>query len=235
MITENSKASRGRPKGRTEKGLQAKAALYQTAIRLFGERGYHETTLRSIAAAAAVSPGLLYKYFPSKSAVVLELYDELSAELENRATQMKAGSWRERALFALDTSLAVLSAHRSTLAALIPVLIGDPDEGVFSERTAFSRRRVQGVFLDAVAGARETFSKRDAEALGRLLYLLHLAVILWWLLDKSPEQMATRGLLGVVRRLAPAASLALRMARARATVRRLDELSQMAFLGEKRI
>ena len=33
-----------------------------------------------------------------------------------------------------------------------------------------------------------------AAALGRLLYLVHLAVLLWWLLDKSPRQRATTGL-----------------------------------------
>ena len=32
------------------------------------------------------------------------------------------------------------------------------------------------------------------EAIGRLLYLLHLAILLWWLLDKSMKQRATTAL-----------------------------------------
>ena len=142
VITENSKRPRGRPKGHTERGLEARSKLYETAIRLFSERGYEETTLRDIAAEAGVSPALLYKYFPGKSAVVLELYDALSRELEIRARDLRPVPWRERALEALEASLSVLSPHRATLAALVPVLIGDPEQGVFSERTAFSRLRV---------------------------------------------------------------------------------------------
>lgn len=223
---------RGRPKGLTDKGLQARAELYRTAIRLFGERGYQKTTLRDIAADAGVSPGLLYKYFPGKSAVVLELYDELSAELARRTRALKPGAWRERAFFVLEASFAVLSPHRATLSGLIPVLVGDREQGLFSDRTAFSRARVQGAFVEAVRGARERLPERDAEALGRLLYVTHLAVLLWWLLDKSPGQVATRGLLAVARQLSGAAALALRLPRARATVRRLDALVRQGLFGE---
>jgi AcrR family transcriptional regulator len=228
VFTSKGRRPRGRPKGRTEKGLEARRRLYQTATRLFAEKGYEQTTLRDIASAAGVSPCLLYKYFPSKAAVVLELYDELSAEFERRARSMRPGPWRERALFALETSLDVLGPHRSTLAALASILIADPERGVFSGLTQFSRARVEKVFIDAVVGAREKLMPQDGEALGRLLYLLHLAVILWWLLDKSPSQSATRGLIIVIRRLAPAASLALRVPRTRATVLQLDELVRRA-------
>ena len=36
------------------------------ALRLFGERGYASTPVSAIAAAAGVSQGLLYHYFPGK-------------------------------------------------------------------------------------------------------------------------------------------------------------------------
>ena len=83
------------------------------------------------------------------------------------------------------------------LRALIPVLVGDHDDGVFAERTAFSRLRVQRVFEDAAAGATDAPKAPLAEALGRLLYLVHLAVLLWWLLDKTPRQRATAALVAL--------------------------------------
>jgi len=50
MFTTDSKPrQRGRPPGQTLKGAEAKDRLYATAIGLFGERGYDETTLRDIA------------------------------------------------------------------------------------------------------------------------------------------------------------------------------------------
>jgi AcrR family transcriptional regulator len=222
----------GRPRGRTEQGRRTRILLYETAIRLFVEKGYQETTLRGIAASAGVSPALLYKYFPSKSAVVLELYDGLSADYAHQATEMKPGKWRERAVYALETSLSVLASHRSTLAALTPVLVGDPDHGLFSERTSFSRVRVQQVFIDAVSGSKDNLAADDAEALGRLLYVVHLLVLLWWLLDKSPNQVATRGLLAVARKLSHGVALALRFPRARAMTRHLDGLVGQALFGE---
>src|SRR5437868_6016902 len=79
---------RGRPPGTTSQGQAARQLLYDTAIRLIGERGFENTTLRDVAAAAGVSVGLLYRYFPSKQAVVLALYEELSAEQESRGESM---------------------------------------------------------------------------------------------------------------------------------------------------
>lgn len=41
--------------------------LYETATELFLKQGYENTTIRQIAAAAEVSTGTVYRYFPSKS------------------------------------------------------------------------------------------------------------------------------------------------------------------------
>lgn len=67
-------------------------------------------------------------------------------------------------------------------------------------------------------------------ARGRLLYLLHLGVILWWLLDKSRGQRATRGLLSLWRRMLPSATLALRLPLVRGAVEAADMLFREALL-----
>src|SRR5215510_5768510 len=97
MFTETVKPrGRGRPPGQTAQGTAARDRLYATAIRLIAERGYDATTLRDIAKQANVSVGLLYRYFPSKQAVIIALYDQLSSEYEKEAAAMKPGPWRER-------------------------------------------------------------------------------------------------------------------------------------------
>lgn len=202
---------RGRPPGRTAQGAETCQRLYQTAIRLIAARGWEATTLRDVAREAGVSVGLLYRYFPSKRAVVLALYDELSAAYAARAAAMRPGRWRDRSLYALRTSLEVLDPHRGTLAALVPILVGDPDEGLFAPSTAFSRLRVQAVFVQAVLGASDAPRGALGPALGRLLYLVHLAVLLWWLLDKSPGQWATQALLALLERALRLAAPALRV------------------------
>lgn len=233
MFTKNVKTRRrGRPPGPTAHGAAARRRLYQTAVQLIGERGYEAATLRDVADRAGVSVGLLYRYFPSKRAVVLALYDELSAEYAARASEMAAGKWRDRFLFALRTSLEVLGPHRDALSALVPILVGDPEEGLFAPSTAFSRLRVQAVFERAVVGAADAPPARVGESLGRLLYLVHLAVILWWLLDLSRQQRATSGLVSLMQRMLPSMALTLRLPPVRGFVSSADELARDAFFGE---
>src|SRR5687767_7099168 len=127
MFTETVKPRRGRPSGPTPQGAAAKNRLYVTALELIAARGYEKTTLRDIASAAGVSVGLLYRYFPSKQAIVIALYDELSAQYARRTAEMPPGTWRERFIFALTASLEVLEPHEVALRALTPVLVGDPE------------------------------------------------------------------------------------------------------------
>jgi AcrR family transcriptional regulator len=232
MFTENVKPrKRGRPPGQTAQGAAARDRLYSTAMRLIAQRGYEATTLRDIAKEASVSVGLLYRYFPSKQAVIIALYEELSAEYARQAANMHPGRWRDRFIFALNMSLHVLEPHRVPLRALIPVLVGDPDDGVFAASTAFSRLRVQRVFEEAVVGSTDAPKQPLAEALGRLLYLVHLAVLLWWLLDKSSKQRATAALVSLTQQLLPSAALTLRVPPVRRFVLSLDELIRAGLFG----
>src|SRR6185369_129349 len=93
------------------------------------------------------------------------------------------------------------------------------------------RQRVQRAFEDAVVGSTDAPKPPLAEALGRLLYLVHLAVLLWWLLDKSPKQRATAALVPLTRQLLPAAALALRVPTVRKFVIAVDELVREALFG----
>jgi AcrR family transcriptional regulator len=186
-----------------------------------------------VADAAGVSVGLLYRYFPNKRAVMLALYDELSLDQLAHANAMPSGTWRDRFLFTLEASLSVLRPHRRTLAALIPVMISSEPDGLFGSATAFSRHRVQRVFQDAVVGAKDAPRGELAAALGRLLYLVHLAVILWWLLDRSPGQRATKGLVALIRQMLPSAALTLHLRAVRGFVQSADALFREGLLGEK--
>lgn len=233
MFTQNRKGgARGRPRGRTAEGEAARQHLYEAAIALIGERGYDAATLREVASRARVSPALLYRYFPNKRAVVLALYDELSDTFARRAGDLPPGRWRDRFVHLLGLSLDVLGPHRVTLRALAPLLVGDADEGVFARNTSFSRLRVQGAFRDAVADASDAPARPLAEALGRLLYLVHLAIVLWWLLDRSPGQRATTALVALLGRMLPSVALTLRLPRVRRYVHDADLLVGEALLDE---
>jgi AcrR family transcriptional regulator len=228
---ENTKR-RGRPPGITEAGLRARELLFRTAVERMIEVGYDATTLRDVARRAGVSAALLYRHYPGKRALVLELYQRLSAEYAAAASAMPRAGWGERFLFALDTSLAVLAPHRSALAALLPVLVSDAEGGLFSPGGEPCRRSVEVVFEEAVTGARNAPGTREeAAALGRVLYLAHLGVLLFWLLDRSPDQAATTAVRAMLSRALPIVTFALRIGRARTLVRELDAAARLAFFA----
>ncbi|MGW3963611.1 mycofactocin system transcriptional regulator [Amycolatopsis sp. NPDC005003] len=64
---------RGRPPGTSARELEL------VALRLFTERGYHETTVDQIAAAAGVSRRTFFRYYDAKSDV---LWNEFDTEVE---------------------------------------------------------------------------------------------------------------------------------------------------------
>ena len=126
----------------------------------------------------------------------------------------------------------MLEPHRVALQGLIPVLVGDPDEGVFASEAAFSRLRVQRVFEDAVVGSADAPTRTLAEAIGRLLYLVHLAVLLWWLLDKSAKQRATTALVSLFQQVLPSAVMTLRLPPVRRFVLSADELLRESLFSD---
>jgi AcrR family transcriptional regulator len=64
---------------RERKKRKTKAAIQREALRLFRKKGYEETTVEEIAAAAEISPSTFFNYFPSKEDVVI--YDEYDPQV----------------------------------------------------------------------------------------------------------------------------------------------------------
>src|SRR5262249_55170937 len=59
---------------RAERELDRRQAILESALRLFGERGFHGTTVPEIAERAGVATGTIYRYFASKEALVNTLF-----------------------------------------------------------------------------------------------------------------------------------------------------------------
>ena len=144
---------------------------------------------------------------------------------------MAPGPWHDRFLFALQASLDVLGRQRAALAALTSVLFGDPEGGLFAPATISSRGRVEAVFVEAVRGASDAPSDGAAASLGRVLYFAHLAIILWWLLDKSPRQRATKELIALLSLALPFLGSALWQEPARTLVETVGRLCGEGLLG----
>ena len=62
---------------------RTKRIIFNTAIKLFSEKGYESTSIEEITAVAGVAKGSLYYHFPTKEDVFDFLLDDASKLLSN--------------------------------------------------------------------------------------------------------------------------------------------------------
>lgn len=208
---------------RTQKGELARQRILESALSLFGSRGYEETTMREIAAEAGYSPGLTYRYFASKEELVLVLYHNLTEELDKYVYDLPPISLAERFHMAVAKHLALMEPHREALSALFGTALNSRSQaGVFSESTQDIRRQARRSYLAVIQGAKDAPKHSQSEDLATLLYGMHLAMVLFWLIDQSDKAWRTQLLLAFLRdmlklirpilRLSPVAQAQVRLA-----------------------
>jgi AcrR family transcriptional regulator len=185
----------------TPKARRTRERILGAALALFAERGYEATTMRDVAREAGASLGLAYRYFASKEEFALALYMRLAEESEEWARERLAGGTiAERFEWAMVAKLDQVFPHRGPLAALLTRAL-DPNSPIsaLGEGTSAVREKMGGVFLEVVRGASDAPREKQARELGKVLYSLHLAILLYWFHDRTPGARATRDLVGSAR------------------------------------
>ncbi|MEU3973631.1 TetR/AcrR family transcriptional regulator [Streptomyces bacillaris] len=64
---------------------RSRRAIYDAALALVGENGYRRTTIEGIAARAGVGKQTIYRWWPSKAAVLMEAFLDLAARAAEQA------------------------------------------------------------------------------------------------------------------------------------------------------
>ena len=72
-----------------ESTAERRRLILDAAERSFTRAGFHRTTMQDVAAEAGMSPGNLYRYFPSKDALVAGLCERDRAGLANEFAEMR--------------------------------------------------------------------------------------------------------------------------------------------------
>lgn len=186
--------------------------------------------MRSIADGAGTAVGLAYRYFPSKDAIVFELYQRQAAEFETIVDNLPAGALGQRFADAMEQRLALLSRHRSALAGLLVASL-DPQSqvGVLSGSTQPVRERVGRTLLTLVQGSKAAPSGPVARDVADLLYVAHLAILLFWLSDRTRDASATHRLMRLVARVLDGSSMLLATPFARTALRELTSILEPVF------
>lgn len=181
------------PSGR---GEQTRRVIVETAIRLFGEQGYEKTTMRAIAAAAGLSVGNAYYYFPSKEALVQEFYLELQRQ-HAAAVQpvLTAGPLGVQLALVLESGLRVWGPYHRFAGKFIG-LAAVPGSPVspFSAESEESRKMSLDLFQRLVDLTTTKMDPALRAELPELLWLLQMGVVVYWVHDESPDQTRTRAI-----------------------------------------
>jgi TetR/AcrR family transcriptional regulator, regulator of cefoperazone and chloramphenicol sensitivity len=102
---------------RYARGEETRARIVATALRIFGEHGYDQTSTRQIAAEADVNPPALQYYFGGKEGLhracaqyIIDLADKIMAPARAKAAEAIATGNRSQALAALNEIIDSLVA-----------------------------------------------------------------------------------------------------------------------------
>jgi len=154
-----------------ERSRERVAAILAAASRLLTKYGFDGLNTRQIAAAAKLPPGLVYHYFPNKTAIVMHLAEQTVQPLRNELAQLlgkaEAGSWRT-AIRQFVGKLTAVYRGEPASAAILQAIQSDPELRRFNRRMNEQFARMIARFLRA-AGARP-----DSRSLLRSAHLVVL-------------------------------------------------------------
>ncbi|PZF91847.1 TetR family transcriptional regulator [Micromonospora deserti] len=182
----------------TARGEQTRRLILDTAMRLFRERGYAQTTMRAIAQEAGVAVGNAYYYFGSKDHLIQEFY--ALSQLEHRAAARpvldRETDFATRLAGVLHAGVDVLTPSHDFAASFFKTA-AEPTSPLspFSAESSRPRHAAIGLFAEVLDGSTAKVDPELRPQLPELLWLAYMGVVLYWVHDRSPGQTRTRQLI----------------------------------------
>ncbi len=218
----------------TPKGERTREHLFQTALTLFTEKGYEQTTMRDIASRADCSLGLTYRYFSHKEELVLEVYHRVDAQFLADLESLPPKPLADQFVRIMRAQLSRIGEFRDPLGAAIgPMLTPNHPVAVLGERTAAIRRDNLAAFLRMVQHTTDAPPTSLQEDIALMMYVMHYLVLLFWFNDKTPDQKNTEDLLMLTRDTLAFIRRFLRLPPVASVLKRLAKLLRPIFGGEE--
>jgi AcrR family transcriptional regulator len=119
--------------------------VLQAALQLGADGGYEAVQMRDVAASAEVALGTIYRYFPSKDALLAAAMVEWMEDLERRVSQKapRGDTTAERVYDVLNRAVVTMERQPKLAEAVITALTSDDrDAGLASANTTDVMQRV---------------------------------------------------------------------------------------------
>jgi AcrR family transcriptional regulator len=111
----------------SERGRRQKNRIIETALMVFTERSYANVGMASIAEAARVSTGTLYRYFPSKELLFISVLDRVLYDMYNSARTRTVGTdIREAITVSTYEYLQAFSRNRKVIGSAGELMASTP-------------------------------------------------------------------------------------------------------------
>ncbi|MEV6489484.1 TetR family transcriptional regulator [Actinoplanes sp. NPDC051633] len=186
------------PRKGSARGEQTRQLILETALRLFRERGYAETTMRVIAKEAGVAVGNAYYYFDSKEHLIQGFYDRNQAAHRAAAEAVLSAEhdFAARLRGVLHAGIDVNEPYHSFAATFFKTA-AEPTSPLspFSRESSPAREAAIAIFRDVVEGSSVKLDPELRRELPELLWLAWMGVVLFWVYDRSPGSRRTRQLI----------------------------------------
>ncbi|MGX6606921.1 TetR family transcriptional regulator [Micromonosporaceae bacterium Da 78-11] len=190
--------TQGEVKPRRARGEQTRQLILETALRLFRERGYAETTMRAIAKEAGVAVGNAYYYFDSKEHLIQGFYDQNQTAHKVAAERVLTTEtdFAARLRGVLHAGIDVNAPYHS-FAATFFKSAAEPSSPLspFSNESSPAREAAIDIFRAVLDGSTAKLDPELRKELPELLWLGWMGVVLFWVYDQSPDQRRTRRLI----------------------------------------
>jgi AcrR family transcriptional regulator len=179
---------------KTKRGETSRAAILGVALDLFQERGFEATTMRAIAERAGVSLGSSYHYFASKEHLVLEFYRH-THELHIAAIAPLLAREKDLGARLRGTVRAVVITCEPfhAVAGSIFSTVANPASPMnpFSQASKPLRDEVVALYAEVVNGSDARIARDVAEQLPLMLWLYQMAILYFWIFDRSAGRLRT--------------------------------------------
>ncbi|HZN05941.1 MAG TPA: TetR family transcriptional regulator [Pyrinomonadaceae bacterium] len=176
------------------KSDQTRALILDTALTMFRERGYEQTTMRAIAEKAGVSLGNAYYYFRSKEHLIQAFYQSMHDDHVAVALPAleKAETLKARLLAVVRLKIETMKPYHQFAGVLFKTA-ADPQSPLnpFAEEANPVRVASIKLFEKVVEGSTARVPKDLKAELPYLLWVFHMGIILFWIHDRSPKHRRT--------------------------------------------
>ena len=179
---------------KTVKGDQTKALILETALEMFRERGYDNTTMRAVAQKAGVSLGNAYYYFHSKEYLIQAFYQRLhDSHIEATLPALEYDkTLKARLLTAMRTKIDTMKPYHQFAGVLFKTAANPKSPlNPFGDESDPVREQQIQLFDKVLEGSSRRIPKDLRAELPYLLWVYSMGIVLFWIHDSSPKHQRT--------------------------------------------